>query len=51
MTSKLLDELEHVAAKTSLIGGRVARLVEAAIDAAAQMLDESAEQARVDATD
>jgi len=45
--SELLDEIEHVATKAALVGGRVAGLVDAAIDAATQMLDEGAEQAPV----
>src|SRR5208337_4883470 len=49
--AKLLDEIEHVAAKPSLVGGGMARLVDAAIDAAPQMLDEGAKQAPVGATD
>ena len=49
--AKLLDEIEHVAAKPPLIGGGVARLVDAAIDAAPQMLDEGAKQAPVGAAD
>ena len=47
MSSELLDEIEHVATKAALVGGRVAGLVDAAIDAATQMLDEGAEQAPV----
>ena len=46
--SKLFDEVEHVAAKASLVGGGVARLVDSAIDAAPQMLDEGAEQTPID---
>ena len=48
---QLADEREHVAAKASGVGGRVARLEDAAIDAAAEVLDEGAEQAWVDAAD
>src|SRR5271166_5571646 len=49
--TKLLDEIEHVAAKPPLVGGGVARLVDAAIDAAPEMLNEGAKQAPVGATD
>ena len=49
--TKLLDEIEHVAAKPPLVGGGVARLVNAAINAAPEMLNEGAKQARVDAAD
>jgi hypothetical protein len=49
--TKLLDEIEHVAAKPALVCGGVARLVDAAIDAAPEMLDEGAKQAWVGAAD
>ena len=49
--TKLLDEVEHVAAKPPLVRGGVARLVDAAIDAAPQMLNKGAEQARISAAD
>ena len=44
-----LDQRQHVAAETPLVGGGVAGLVDAAVDAAAEMLDESAEQPPIDA--
>ena len=45
---ELLDERQHVAPrKPCFVGGRMAGLVDAAVDAATQMLDEGAEQARV----
>ncbi len=49
--TKLLDEIEHVAAEPPLVGAGVARLVDAAVDAAPQMLDKGAKQARVRAAD
>ena len=49
--AELADELEHVAPETALVGRRVAGLVDAAIDAAAEMLDEGAEQARIGGPD
>ena len=42
---------EHVLAEALGVGGRMAGLEDAAIDAAAEMLDEGAEQARVGAAD
>ena len=45
--AELLDEGEHVAAEALRVGGRMAGLVDAAIDATAEMLDEGAEQAGV----
>ena len=47
--TKLLDEVEHVAAKPPLVGGRVAGLVDAAVDSAPEMLNKSAKQAPIDA--
>ncbi len=49
--AELLDEGEHVAAEAVRIGGRMAGLVDAAIDATAEMLDEGAEQAGVGSAD
>src|SRR6266851_4174131 len=49
--AQLAHQGEHVAAKTVRIGGRVARLEDAAIDAAAEMLDEGAEQAAIGRAD
>ena len=40
-------QLQHVAAETMCVGGRMARLEDAAIDAAPQMLDEGTEQAPI----
>ena len=48
---ELLDERQHVAPETLLVGGRMAGLVDAAVDATTKMLDEGAEQARVGLTD
>ena len=45
------DELEHVAAEAVLVGGRVAGLVDAAVDGAAEMLEEGAVDAVVDGSD
>src|SRR5262249_34560190 len=42
---ELLDQGQHVAAKSVLVRSRMARLIDAAIDAAAQMFDERPEQA------
>src|SRR5271165_2682653 len=49
--AELPDEVEHVATKPLLICGRVAGLEHAPIDGAAQMFDEGAEQAPIDAAD
>src|SRR5271166_2456568 len=49
--TKLLDEIEHVASESPVVGGGVAGLVESAVDAAAQMFDEGAKQAPIDAAD
>lgn len=49
--TKLRDEIEHIPTKPLLVGGGVAGLVEAAIDAAAQMLNAGTKQARVGAAD
>ena len=43
--------VEHVAAEALLVGGGVAGLVDAAIDAAPEVLDEGAEQARIGVAD
>jgi hypothetical protein len=48
---QLPDELEHVLPESAGIGLAVTRLVQAAVDAAAQVLDESAEQARIGRSD
>ena len=42
--AELARQLEHVAAEAVLVGGRVARLVDAAVDGAPHVLDERAEQ-------
>ena len=44
---ELAHEREHVPAEALLVGLRVAGLVDAAIDAAAEMLDEGSEQPRI----
>ena len=49
--AELAHQRQHVAAEALLVGGRMAGLVDAAIDAAAEMLDEGAEQARVGLAD
>ena len=49
--TKLLDEVEHVAAKPALVGGGMAGLVDAAVDPAPEMLNKSAKQAPIDAAD
>ena len=49
--AELAHQREHVAAEAVLVGGRMAGLEDAAIDAAAEMLDEGAEQARVGVAD
>ena len=51
MTPELADQVEHVAAEAVLVGGGVAGLVDAGVDAAAHVLDERAEQAAVDRPD
>ena len=51
VTTELLDDVEHVAAKPTLVGGGVARLVDAAVDPAPEMLNEGAEQPPIDAAD
>ena len=48
---ELAHQLEHVAAEAARVGGGVAGLVDPAIDAAAEMLDEGAEQAAVGLAD
>ncbi len=45
--AQLPDQVEHVPAEPGLVGGRVAGLVDARVDAPAQVLHEGAEQARV----
>src|SRR6185436_14803475 len=42
---------QHVLAEALRVGGRMAGLEDAAVDAAAEMLDEGAEQARMGAAD
>ena len=49
--AELAHQRQHVLAEALGVGGRVAGLVDAAIDAAAEMLDEGAEQARIGAAD
>ena len=49
--AELPDEIEHVAPEPALVRGRVAGLVDALVDAAPEMLDEGAEQARVGLAD
>lgn len=49
--AELLDEFEHVIAEAALVGSGMAGFVDAAIDAAAQMLDEGAEEPRVGVAD
>ena len=44
---ELAHQRQHVAAKAALVGGRVAGLEDALVDAAAEMLDEGAEQAPI----
>ena len=48
---ELAHQLEHVLAEALGVGGRMAGLEDAAIHAAAEMLDEGAEQARVGGAD
>lgn len=48
---QLADELQDVGAQTVLVGGRVAGLVDARVDAAPEVLDEGAEEAGVDGAD
>ena len=49
--AELAHQREHVAAEAALVGGRMAGLVDAAVDAAAEMLDEGAEQAAIGGPD
>src|SRR5690606_34110238 len=49
--AELLGQLQHVATEAVLVGGLMARLIDAAIDAAAHMLDEGAEHAPVEIGD
>ena len=51
VTPSSLDELEQIATKTAAVRLRITRLVDSTVDAAAQLLDESSEQERVDAAD
>ena len=48
---QIADELEHVAAEPVVVGGRVAGLVDAAVDGAAEMLEEGAVDPVVDVAD
>ena len=45
--AELPGELEHVAAEAVLVGARVGRFVDAAVDAASEVLDERSEDAVV----
>ena len=45
--AELAHQRQHVAAEAALVGGRVAGLEDALVDAAAEMLDEGAEQAPI----
>jgi hypothetical protein len=49
--AELLDELDHVGAEAVLVGSRVRRFMDAVVYAAAQVLDERAEQAPIDDSD
>ena len=49
--AELAHQREHVAAEALVVGRRMAGLEDAAIDAAAEMLDEGAEQPRVGRAD
>ena len=49
--AELADQLDHVGAEAVRVGARVAGLVDAGVDAAAQVLDERAEQPRADRGD
>ena len=49
--AELAHQRQHVLAEALGVGGRMAGLEDAAIDAAAEMLDEGAEQARIGAAD
>jgi hypothetical protein len=46
--AELFHQLDHVAPKTSLIRGRMPRLVDSGVDVAPQVLHEAAEQAAAD---
>src|SRR5690606_40670565 len=48
---ELAHQIDHIQAEAVLVRGRVARLVDAVVDASAEVLDERAEDATVDRGD